>query len=775
MATLDPELQAIYDKALADGLSAEQLGALYGMSGADVTSFLSGFEVEPLATGQTAQEIHQFAVDNSLSAEDLALGYSVDVAGVSQYISDQGWSSLDEPAAATAPPPTTTTAPPPTTTTAAEGDQTLIGGGGEFEFTPTATGPTTGPEATATGFELPTYTERDYSDLGIDTSGRLPTELPGPTAEEFAATTQTAGTTDIGAITQAPTGDAPFQPQTLEAPAAPAETPVAGTSLFTRAEEAATAIPGGTALGPTVTEAPTTTGDTALTEFQGTQATETATGLAAPGETAVGPAVTETPAFTAGPAQQTGEGTVFEAPTAAEGARSFAENLAYFTSQENPLIALSEQRGLNIAEERGMGSGSFAARAAEGAVLDYAVPIVSQTEQTAAQERMQARDLTASSELAARQRQLDESMQNTQFTFQSGEAAVDRRMSRDFEDTRTRLQELMQERELAVRSGDQAKARQMERDISNDQNRLAALMQSSEQGFQAGEAAAQRQVVRDLDAQQTRLTELTQQRDLAVRSGDLASARQLEADIEAATLQVAESQQIRELASLEYRNTQNLSSSERQQAAELTVRQMMQRDQYTAEQTMQLRDLAYRQESERLTRLQSSLENQRQLAVQREDAEAQRQLQRELSNVTTALQLTTQDRDIEFQTVQREMDRRLQIQMQDVDIDYREWLQDATSGHETLLETNRNAAILLSSYQDQLGQILANPDSTRDQKQSAIDALKTAVDGSLTVLESISSADLTQYLPSTAGGGALPDLSLGYNFGASYGGGAEYL
>ncbi len=472
---------------------------------------------------------------------------------------------------------------------------------------------------------------RDAGELGAAYLSRFPLATPG--------TPGTPGEPAPGTPEGTPPGGTPGEPALGTPEGTP---PVPGDPLYTRPPETPTTVP------------------------------SVPTPLVGRAESSV---------FTPTPPEETGAGDVYTGRESGDIVREMGENLAYFTSLNNPALALARQRGLNLAEERGMGSGSFAARAAEGAVIDYASPYIREAQQLASGERTAAQGYTAESTIQAKTRRLQESMQQIDLAFQGAEGAADRQLNRDVADQQATLQNLLQER------------------------------------------------------------------DLAVRSEDAAKTRQLDADIAAARLQIDESMQKRDLASLEYRNTQNLTSEERRSAAELTVRQMLQNNQYTAEQTMQLRDIAYREEVERLNREQRTLEQALDLAFQREDHEAARQIQLELTNIQSALQLTVQDRDIEFQEIQREMDRKLQLDMQDLDINYKEWLFDATTGHETMLESNRTAAMLLLSYQDQLGPILAEPNTTTAQKQASIDALKIAVRANLNALAAVLDTDLSGFAP----------------------------
>jgi len=658
---LSAKNQAIYDDAVSRGLSAGQLALLYGISAAEVKTIISGAGLEPLRTGETAKEIYDFAVENGVSAADVATSYNIPVEQVNTYTQDQGLEALP---VASAPPPATTpspaTTPPPASRPALpeEGSDALT------IYNAAIAGVYTSAEVAAQ-YGIPVdqvlkwVADNNLPSLGLalDAQTQLPSNVPGPTPDAFKQASEPQ--VDVSNVSQPADTSSIYTPQITPPPPPPTATPTPDSTLFSRARESASTFNDltETAVAPTVTEtavAPTVTETAVAPTVTETAVAPTVTETAvAPTvtETAVAPTVTEQPTTTTSYPSELGQGTTYTGMSSSDQIRSTADDLAYFTSQKNPAMALSRQRGLNLAEERGMGSGSFAGRASEGAMLDYAAPFVEGAQQRASQERMTAQQFTASSDVSAKQRRLDE---------------------------------------------------------------------------------------------------LMQQKELALRANDNAAARQLEADIQAAKLEVSEAQQIRELASLEYRNTQNLSSSERQQAAELTVMQMLQKDRYTAEKTMQLRDVAYRQESERLQFLNSSLQQERQLAVQREDSEAARNLQREITNIQTRLQLTAQDRDIEFQTVQREMDRRLNLQLQEIDVDYKEWLHEATKGVEILLETNRAAAILLVSYQDQLGVIVANPDSTTAQKQAAIDALKDAVNSSLRVIGA-TNIDLR---------GDLPDLTI---------------
>lgn len=701
------EVMAMYDNAVENGYTTAMLAMLQGISTEEMGQYIADAGLEPIYGINDAATIYQFAQEFGITSAQLQAQYpQADYDAITDYIN-------------------------------------------QYQLEPLVDMPSLEDFNYIT--DMPTQDPHEF-DIPLESSYDPDAEL-GPSDEEFAQVHEETGIEGIQGISQEQVGGDIYEPDVPDMPDAPTEidAPVTGLTDPNREEETATTFDTEeTAVGPEVTEEATYTGEEALSGFEGAQADEVATTFDTE-ETAAGPVVTEETTFDTPDAQQEGAGTEYEGVSQADLTRQASEDIAYLTSERNPMTALAKQRGLNLAEERGMGSGSFAARASEGAVLDYAVPIAMQSQQLASQERMAAQGLTGASDIDAKNRELQEAMTLLDFTFKGGESAADRQLARDAQAENTRLQELMQERDLAVKSGDEAKARQLEREIQNSQMALAALLQESQQMFTAGESASERQIARDLKDQDTRLQELMQERALAVQSGDAAAARELQAQIEAAQLLYSETQQKRDLMSLEYRNEQNLTSAERQNAATLTVQQMMQQDQLTSEQTMQLRETAFKQEQDRLNRVLADLQQERQLAFQRDDAELSRELNRQINNANVQLQLTMQDRDMEFKAIQAENDRTLSLQLQDIDIDYKKWLEKATEGHEALLSSNSAAVQLLVSYQDQIGLIASNPDSTTAQKQAAIDAIRDAVESGLSVIGSTLNVDLTKYLVDTVG------------------------
>lgn len=116
-------------------------------------------------------------------------------------------------------------------------------------------------------------------------------------------------------------------------------------------------------------------------------------------------------------------------------------------------------------------------------------------------------------------------------------------------------------------------------------------------------------------------------------------------------------------------------------------------------------------------------------------------------------------RQQDFASRQAQLDRALQETMQGRDIDYRQWLQNTTQEHEVLITRNQQAMDAYRTFQEAAMQILSNPESTPEQKEAGMAALREGLAGSLNMLQGLTNTDLSAYLPEgwrPTGGGVLP-------------------
>lgn len=112
-------------------------------------------------------------------------------------------------------------------------------------------------------------------------------------------------------------------------------------------------------------------------------------------------------------------------PAANEHQARMEAGLVSAMDSNNPMLALARKRGERLTNTKGLGNSSFAARASEGAALEYVTPMVTQAAQMEAQdqqqirgiesqEAMQAKQLTAQEEAQIRGIKSQESIQQTQ-------------------------------------------------------------------------------------------------------------------------------------------------------------------------------------------------------------------------------------------------------------------------------------------------------------------------------------------------------------------------
>ena len=138
------------------------------------------------------------------------------------------------------------------------------------------------------------------------------------------------------------------------------------------------------------------------------------------------------------------------------------QGLIDMAQRDNPLMELERARGMRLAESRGLGQSSFAGRAAEGAALDKAWPMVQQAMQLESQERLAAQSLTANASIQYANRALQANLQEQQLALQAGDAAKARQLQDDMQREKNILDEYVRARDLAVQSGNMAEQRRLD-------------------------------------------------------------------------------------------------------------------------------------------------------------------------------------------------------------------------------------------------------------------------------------------------------------------------
>ncbi|MCP4089909.1 MAG: hypothetical protein GY746_08955 [Gammaproteobacteria bacterium] len=138
------------------------------------------------------------------------------------------------------------------------------------------------------------------------------------------------------------------------------------------------------------------------------------------------------------------------------------QGLVSMLQSDNELMELARKKGQRLAESRGLGGSSFAARASEGAAIDTILPLVQQAASIRSQERIAGQSLTANSSIQASNRMMNALMQDQQLAVHSGDLAKARALEQQMQREKNELASYMQARDLAVQSGDRAEARRLD-------------------------------------------------------------------------------------------------------------------------------------------------------------------------------------------------------------------------------------------------------------------------------------------------------------------------
>lgn len=138
------------------------------------------------------------------------------------------------------------------------------------------------------------------------------------------------------------------------------------------------------------------------------------------------------------------------------------QGLVSMLKSDNELMELARAKGNRLAEQRGLGGSSYAARASEGAAIDTILPLVQQATQIRSQEHLAAQSHTANSNVQASNRMMSALLQDQQLAVQSGDTAKARELEQRMQREKNELSNYMQARDLAVRSGDLAEARRLD-------------------------------------------------------------------------------------------------------------------------------------------------------------------------------------------------------------------------------------------------------------------------------------------------------------------------
>lgn len=208
---------------------------------------------------------------------------------------------------------------------------------------------------------------------------------------------------------------------------------------------------------------------------------------------------------------ETGIGTTYQGQSEEQILDAARKGLVTLLDEEGEYIQLSRQQGARAAEARGLGGSSLRERAAQGAAISAALPLVQQAGQLASAERQTAQQVTAQSEIAAANRRLSEMQQQLELAVQSGDNAAARQLQSDIAQEQNRLQQWQTEAGIASNEA-----------IQNAQNRLQEMLQNRDL-FSREQIA---QAERDLQV-------LTQQRDQLFREEEAQRDRQLQERMQA--------------------------------------------------------------------------------------------------------------------------------------------------------------------------------------------------------------------------------------------------
>jgi hypothetical protein len=174
---------------------------------------------------------------------------------------------------------------------------------------------------------------------------------------------------------------------------------------------------------------------------------------------------------------------------------------------DNQLMQLARAEGRRAAQARGLGTSTFSERAAEGAAISAALPLVTQAVQLSSSEFQSAQSATAQAAIAASNNRSAELRQQQQLAVQAGDSAAARELERELQSERNQLQSFMQNQEINAQNFQQM------REIAN-RLEMQGVDINSREGMQRVEIAHQRaQQDRDIDfrVQQNNLDRILQQ------------------------------------------------------------------------------------------------------------------------------------------------------------------------------------------------------------------------------------------------------------------------
>lgn len=186
----------------------------------------------------------------------------------------------------------------------------------------------------------------------------------------------------------------------------------------------------------------------------------------------------QTPTFVQREPTETGAGTAYTGMSQEQILEASQQGLISMLDRDNALMQLARKSGARQAEARGLGGSSLRERAAEGAAIESAMPLVMQAGQLASAERQNAQQLTANSEIQASNRRLSEMQQQYELAVQSGDTAAARQLQSDMASESNNLaqwqtqsdiysRELLQQRDIELRTKIAEDDRILQRDMQN--------------------------------------------------------------------------------------------------------------------------------------------------------------------------------------------------------------------------------------------------------------------------------------------------------------------
>ena len=471
-----------------------------------------------------------------------------------------------------------------------------------------------------------------------------------------------------------------------------------------------------------------------------------------------------------------------------------SSNLNRLLEEDSEYMQLARAQGSRQAEARGLGGSSLRGRAAQGAAIASAMPIVQQgtdvanqqfisAQNNTAQSNIAAQNNTAQSNIAASNRQLQEllaqqdiaarmgdneaardlqaQIQNESNNIEEYKAQIQTNSAQNMQLQQLKLTELLEQQSLAQRDGNEQANRELQAQIENERNKLDAF--TVEAGINSNQ---------DMQAQRLKLDELLKKKEMALATGNADADRELTAQIKNAEMIYSAWESATSIESNEFLQTEQMKLNElltkyqtnadqgnneanRELQADIESQRNIVETWKTAT-TVESNEFLQTEQlklTEMLTKYETNAEQGNNEANRELQADIETQRNKiETWKTTTNLESNEymQFQQFEQSDEQAALDRELQKNMQGIDIDYRKWLEQTTFEHQGILQGNQQASTAYNTYTEAATNILNNPETSSAQKSSSVRSLQTGLTDQLELISLTAGIDLSEFL-STAG------------------------